>query len=89
MCSVETVKRNSVTLISPFQSRLVGGKGQRLFTVDIKVSLWGVRLVLGTARQGAVDNETPDNDVIRKAPRGENSSPDLGGLGLECGPDIP
>lgn len=79
------IKEDSVTLISPFQSRLVGGKSQRLYTVDIKVSLWGEHLVLGTA----VYSETPDNDVIRKAPRGKNSSPDLGGLGLECGPDIP
>lgn len=89
MCSVETIKRNSVTLISPFQSRLVCGQGQRLYTVDINVLLWGVSHVLGTARQGVVYNETPDNDVIRKVPCGENSSPDLGGVGLECGPDIP
>lgn len=32
---------------------------------------------------------TPDNDVIRKAPCGESSSPDLCGVGLECGPDSP
>lgn len=91
VCAVETVKRSGVTLIHPpphFPSKADWPVGRAI--VDIKVSLLGVRHILGTARQGAVYSETtPDNDVIRKAPCGENSSPDLCGVGLECGLDIP
>lgn len=69
---------------------MAGRQGQGLQTVDINVSFWGVSHVQGTTKQGAIYIKTPpDNDVIRKAPCGENSSPDLCVVGLECSPDIP
>lgn len=68
---------------------MVVGEDQGLHTVDTNVSFLGVSHVQGTTEQGAVYSKTtPDNDVMRKAPCGENSSPDLRVVGLECSPDI-
>lgn len=65
----------------------VGRQGHGLSTVAIKVSFWGVSHAQGTTKQGAVHSKNnPDNDVIRKAPSGESSSPDLCGVGAGMWP---
>lgn len=85
LCRDSQEEHATFKILPPKQT--AGRQGHGLSTVAIKVSFWGVSHAQGTTKQGAVHSKiNPDNDVIRKAPSGESSSPDLCGVGAGMWP---